>query len=386
MFQTIPFNTPDILFGMDAVNKVADYAGKLGAGRILLITGPHVSKAGIAEKVISSLKAKSLEFEIYDRMEQEPYTTVVERAAEVARKGKFDVFIGLGGGSVMDVAKMASALTTNAGLTKDYFGVEKVTRRGKPTIMIPTTAGTGAEITKHAIFVDVEDHVKKAVASQALQPNVALIDPLLTVTSPPQVTAAAGIDAFIHAAEPFVSQGANPLTDAIAMKAMSMITRWVGPAYADGRDLEARYHVAMGSMMSSFVLQNSGTSLIHAIAYPIGGEYHTSHGTTLSALMPSCFEYIKVAKAPKFAAMAEAMGENICGVSDREAADKAIEAIRALLKSLDLPGSLKDLGAVQEESRVKRWAVDAHKEQRLLSRCARQLTVEDIIKIINNAF
>lgn len=386
MFQSIPFNTPDIMFGMDVVSKVGDYAKKLGAGRILLITGPHVSKAGIAEKVISSLKAKSLEFEIYDQMEQEPYTTVVERAAEVARKGNFDVFIGLGGGSVMDVAKMASALTTNPGVTKDYFGVEKVTRRGKPTIMIPTTAGTGAEITKHAIFVDVEDHVKKAVASQALQPNVALIDPMLTVTSPPHVTAAAGIDAFIHAAEPFVSQGANPLTDAIAIKAMSMITRWVGPAYADGRDLEARYYVAMGSMMSSFVLQNSGTSLIHAIAYPIGGEYHTSHGTTLSALMPSCFEYIKVAKAPKFAEMAEAMGENIYGLSDREAADKAIEAIRALLKSLDLPGSLKDLGAVQEESRVKRWAIDAHKEQRLLSRCARQLTVEDIIKIINNAF
>ncbi|MBS3906354.1 MAG: iron-containing alcohol dehydrogenase [Syntrophaceae bacterium] len=386
MFQTIPFNTPDILFGMDVVSKVGDYAKKLGAGRILLITGPHVSKAGIAEKVISSLKAKSLEFEIYDRMEQEPYTTVVERAAEVAREGKFLVFIGLGGGSVMDVAKMASALTTNPGVTKDYFGVEKVARRGKPTIMIPTTAGTGAEITKHAIFVDVEDHVKKAVASQALQPNVALIDPMLTITSPPQVTAAAGIDAFIHAAEPFVSQGANPLTDAIAINAMSMITRWVGPAYADGRDLEARYYVAMGSMMSSFVLQNSGTSLIHAIAYPIGGEYHTSHGTTLSALMPSCFEYIKVAKTPKFAEMAEAMGENIYGLSEREAADKAIEAIRALLKNLDLPGSLKDLGAVQEESRVKRWAIDAHKEQRLLSRCARQLTVEDIIKIINNAF
>jgi len=386
MFQTIPFNTPDIMFGMDVVSRVGEYAKKLGAGRILLVTGPHVSKAGIAEKVTSALKAQSLEFELYDRMEQEPYTTVVERTAEVARKGNFDVFIGLGGGSVMDVAKMASALTTNPGITKDYFGVEKVSRRGKPTIMIPTTAGTGAEITKHAIFVDVEDHVKKAVASQTLQPNVALIDPMLTVTSPPQVTAAAGIDAFIHAAEPFVSQGANPLTDAIALKAMTMITRWVGPAYADGRDLEARYYMAMGSMMSSFVLQNSGTSLIHAIAYPIGGEYHTSHGTTLSALMPSCFEYIKVAKAPKFAQMAEAMGENICGLSDAEAAGKAIAAIRRLLKNLDLAGSLKDLGAVQEESRVKRWALDAHKEQRLLSRCARQLSVGDIIKIINNAF
>jgi len=387
MFQTIQFATPSIIFGMDAIHQLGRQAKRLGAGRALLVTGPNVKEAGVLEKALSFLKAESVDVEvnIQGRDTPEPATSVAEDTAEVARTGKFEVIIGLGGGSILDVAKMASALVTNPGKTKDYFGREKVPLRGTPTIIIPTTSGTGAEVTKHAIFLDREVNVKKAVASSALLPNVAIVDPMLTVTCPPHVTASSGIDAFIHAAEPFLSKNANPITDALALESASTICRWLGPAYADGHNLEARYQMALGSVMSGIVLNNSGTSLVHAMAYPVGGEHHTPHGVTLSALLIACFEGILMAKEEKLARLAEAMGEPIAGLSRREAALKALEAIRHLLRSVDLPVSLTELH-ITDKSKIPTWAVEAHKEQRLLSRSPRVLSVKDIEKIYDRAF
>jgi len=387
MFQTIPFATPSIIFGMDTINQIGQQAKKLGAGRVLLVTGPNVKDAGILDKAFGFLKAESLDVEvnIQGRDTPEPATSVVEDTAQVARKGKFDVIIGIGGGSILDVTKMASALVTNPGKTKDYFGREKVPQRGKPTIIVPTTAGTGAEVTKHAIFLDREVNVKKAVASSALLPNVAIVDPMLTVSCPPHVTASAGIDAFIHAAEPFLSKNANPITDALSIDSVKIITKWLGPAFADGQNLDARYYMALGSLMSGIVLNNSGTSLVHAMAYPVGGEYHTSHGVTLCAILLSCFEGILMAKEEKMVRLAEAMGEPIQEMAPREAARKALEAIRHLLKSVDLPVSLGDLN-IKDKSKIGYWAVEAHKEQRLLSRSPRILSVKDIEKIYERAF
>ena len=387
MYQVIPFATPSIIFGMDTINQIGQQAKKLGAGRVLLVTGPNVKEAGILDKTLGFLKAESLDVEvnIQGRDTPEPATSVVEDTAEVAKKGKFDVIIGVGGGSILDVSKMASALVINPGKTKDYFGREKVPKRGKPTIIVPTTAGTGAEVTKHAIFLDREVNVKKAVASSALLPNVAIVDPMLTVSCPPHVTAAAGIDAFIHAAEPFLSKNANPITDALSIDSIKIITKWLGPAFADGQNLDARYQMALGSLMSGIVLNNSGTSLVHAMAYPVGGEYHTSHGVTLCAILLSCFEGVLMAKEEKMVRLAEAMGEPIQGLAPRKAARKALDAIRHLLKSVDLPVSLGDLN-IKDKSKIGYWAVEAHKEQRLLSRSPRILSVKDIEKIYEKAF
>jgi len=387
MFRTIQFTTPSIIFGMDTISQIGQQAKKLGAGRALLVTGPNVKEAGILDKALSYFKAESIRVEVnvQGRDTPEPATSVVEETAEVARKGNFDVIIGIGGGSILDVAKMASALVINPGKTKDYFGPEKVPQRGKPTIIVPTTSGTGAEVTKHAIFLDREVNVKKAVASTALLPNVAIVDPMLTVSCPPRVTASAGIDAFIHAAEPFLSKNANPITDALALDALSITTRWLGPAFADGQNLEARYFMALGSLMSGIVLNNAGTSLVHAMAYPVGGEYHTPHGITLSAILLACFEGIMMAKQEKMALLAKAMGEPVDGLSPREAAGRALEAIRHLLRSVDLPVSLGDLN-IADRTLIPRWAVEAHKEQRLLSRSPRTLSVEDIEIIYDRAF
>jgi alcohol dehydrogenase class IV len=387
MYPMIQFNTPSIIFGMDSILQVGVQAKKLGAGRVLLITGPNVKEAGLLDRALSPLRTEGLQIEmnIQGRDTPEPATTVVEETAEVARKGNFDVIIGLGGGSILDVAKMASALVTNPGKTRDYFGREKVPQRGKPTIIIPTTSGTGAEVTKHAIFLDRSVNVKKAVASSALLPNVAIVDPMLTVSCPPQVTAAAGIDAFIHAAEPFLSKNANPITDALALHAVRIITRWLGPAFADGQDLDARYHMAMGSLISGIVLNNSGTSLVHAMAYPVGGEFHTAHGITLSALLLACFEGIIMAKQDRMIQLAEAMGEPVAGLAPRVAVERFLDAVRYLLKSVNLPVCLADLN-IRDKGRIPIWAVEAHKEQRLLSRSPRVLSVKDIEGIYERAF
>ena len=387
MYQLIQFKTPSILFGMDTISEIGREAKKLGAGRVLLVTGPRVKAAGVLEKAVSFLRSESISVEVAveDRDTPEPATTVVEEVAEIARKGNFDVIAGLGGGSILDVAKMASALLTNPGKTKDYFGKEKVPKRGKPTIIIPTTSGTGAEVTKHAIFLDREANVKKAVASSNLLPDVAIVDPMLSVSCPPSVTASAGIDAFLHAAEPFLSKNANPVTDALALEAISITSRWLGPAVADGQDLDARYHMSLGSVMSGIVLNNSGTSLVHAMAYPVGGEYHTPHGVTLSALVIACFDYIRMAKQEKMVRLARAMGEPVEGLPPREASARALDGIRHLIQSVGLPASLRDL-KITDRSKIPRWAVEAHKEQRLLSRSPRILSVEDIEKIYENAF
>jgi len=387
MYQLIQFKTPSIIFGMDTISQIGQEAKKLGAGRVLLVTGPRIKEAGLLEKAVSFLKGQSISVEIAveDRDTPEPATTVVEEVAEIARKGNFDVIIGLGGGSILDVAKMASALLTNPGKTSDYFGKEKVPKRGKPTIIVPTTSGTGAEVTKHAIFLDREANVKKAVASTNLLPDVAIVDPMLTLSCPPNVTASAGIDAFLHAAEPFLSKNANPITDALALEAVSITSRWLGPAVAEGQDLDARYYMSLGSVMSGMVLNNSGTSLVHAMAYPVGGEYHTPHGVTLSALVIACFDYIRMAKREKMVRLAKAMGEPVDGLPPREASARALDAIRHLIQSVGLPVSLRDLN-ITDKTKIPRWAVEAHKEQRLLSRSPRVLSVEDIQKIYENAF
>ncbi len=373
MFQNIVFQTPTIIFGIDAVKQIGEQAKKLGAGRVLLISGPRVQKAGLLDKAVSFLKAEGItvEVNIQDRDTPEPATEVVEGTAAIAKKGNFDVIIGFGGGSILDVSKMAAALVTNPGTTKDYFGKEKVPKRGTPTIIVPTTAGTGAEVTKHAIFLDREINVKKVVASSNLLPNVAIVDPVLTVSCPPSVTASSGIDAFIHSAEAFLSKNANAITDALALESISIITKWLGPAFADGQDMEARYQMSLGSLMAGVVLNNSGTSLVHAMAYPVGGEHHTPHGVTLSALLIACFEYVAVAKTESMAALARAMGEPIDGLAPREVVERVLDAIHYLIKSVDLPASLTDLGISKEKTNIHQWAVEAHKEQRLLTRSPR---------------
>lgn len=387
MFKQFLFNTPDIIFGNDSIYETGKEAKKLNAKKVLFLSGSNVQKNGYVSKVEELLKEEGIEVvtSIEQRRTSEPTTDLPEKAAELAKEEGVDLIIGMGGGSVLDVAKMAAALVTNPLKTRDYFGKEKVLVRAMPSILIPTTSGTGSEVTKHAIFLDEENDVKKAVASSNITASVAIIDPLATVTCPQGVTAASGFDAFLHACEPFLSNRTSALTDIIAVEAISLINKWLGPAYADGDNLEARYNMALGSLLAGLVLNNAGTSLVHALAYPIGGEFHVAHGPSLTGLVNSCFNYIMVAKQDRFARLAAAMGEAIEGLSEREAAIKGLEAVNTLMKKVNLPTTLTEMN-ITDKSKAQRWAEEAYQEKRLLGRSPRKLSVEDIKTIYLNAF
>jgi len=387
MWQTIPFRTPKVIFGMDSVQQAGDEAKALNTKKALLVSGPSVKTSGALEAVEKSLKGASIDFEIQilERTTTEPTTDMAEDTAKLVQQKNADLVIGVGGGSVLDVAKMAAALTANPGKVRDYFGKGKVKNKGTKALMIPTTAGTGSEVTQHAIFLDLENNVKKAVASQMTMPDVAIVDPMLTVSSPRSVTAASGFDAWLHAAEPFVSKNANPITDALSLQAVEITTRYLGAAWSDPRDLDARYNMSLGCLISGFSLANAGTSLVHAMAYPIGGEYHTPHGISLSVLLLACFKAIAASKGERLVRLAKAMGENVEGLSVREGVEVALDAMFYLLRSVELPTCLSEIG-ITDRSKARAWAKDAWNERRLLGRAPRDLTEDDITRIYEDAF
>ncbi|MCL2618220.1 MAG: iron-containing alcohol dehydrogenase [Defluviitaleaceae bacterium] len=387
MFQTINVAVPNVVFGMDSVQNVGQEAAKLGSKRALLLSGPNIEKSGSLEAVAQSLRGEGIEcvVRIEARSTVEPTAQSAEEVAAFAKDEGTDCVIGFGGGSVMDVAKMASALVTNPGRAADYFGIDKIPKRGLPTIMIPTTSGTGTEVTRYAVLLDAESNVKKVAASKVLLPSASIIDPKLTVSCPPSVTANTGIDAFMHVAEPFVSTLANPITDSMAISAMEMISKWIGKAYAKGDDLNARYYMSMGSLMSGIIMNNTGTSIVHALSYPIGGEFHINHGRALTPIMRACFEFIMPAVEDKFYIMAKALGEKVDHLSTREGALLCLDALEHMCERLELPTRMEDAG-ITDKSGIDRWAVDAYAERRLLSRSARDLTVEDIKKIYHASF
>lgn len=387
MWQTIPFKTPKITFGMNSVAQLGNEARLLNAKKALLVTGPSVKGSGALDLVEKGLKEASIAFDIHvpERTTSEPTTDMAEATAGLITEKNADLVIGIGGGSVLDVAKMAAALTANPGKVRDYFGPGKVKNKGTKALMVPTTAGTGSEVTQHAIFLDLENNVKKAVASQIIMPDVAIIDPMLTVTSPRKVTAASGFDAWLHAAEPYVSKNANPITDVLALGAVRKVAANLGKAWSDPSDLDARYNMSLGCLMSGMVLANAGTSLVHAMAYPIGGEFHTPHGISLSVLLTACFKAIAAAKGERLVELAEAMGENVLGLSVREGVDVALDAMQHMLRSVNLPTCLPEIG-ITDKSKIKTWAQDAWNERRLLGRSPRDLTVGDIAAIYEDAF
>ena len=387
MWQNIPFRTPKVVFGMNSIQQVGSEAKALNARKAFLITGPNVKSSGALDPIEAGLKEANIAYEIHVLMRTttEPTTDMAEQTAQLVQNKGADLVIGVGGGSILDVAKMAAALTANPGKVREYFGPGKVKNKGTKAILVPTTAGTGSEVTQHAIFLDLENNVKKAVASQAIMADVAVVDPMLTVTGPRTVTAASGFDAWLHAAEPFVSKNANPITDVLSLESVRIITRNLGTAWSDANDLDARYNMSLGCLMSGFSLANAGTSLVHAMAYPIGGEFHTPHGISLSVLLLSCFKAIAASKGERLVRLAEAMGENVTGLSIREGVEVALDAMNNMLRSVELPTCLTEIG-ITDRSKVNTWAKDAWNERRLLGRAPRNLTEEDIAKIYTDAF
>ena len=209
-------------------------------------------------------------------------------------------------------------MMTNEGDIQDFFGVDNVPKRGLPTIMVTTTSGTGSEVTRMAVFTDRDANLKRVVSAQNILADLAVVDPNMTQSMPPAVTAATGIDAFIHAVESYVAVNASPLTDNIALEATRLISENLGPAFARGGDMAARYNMALGSLMAGITLNNAGVGAVHALAYPVGAEYHLAHGPALTVIFPATMRSISIACLTKYRNLAEAMGINVEGLAPWE--------------------------------------------------------------------
>lgn len=385
MFKPMRWRTPEwIHFGFDTARQVGPEAKRLGADRVLVFSGPNVAKSGLMEPIFASIRELNLEYDHFDQVAEEPPIANFNEALQAAKKGNFDVCVGVGGGSAMDLAKMVAAMMGNDGKLEDYFGVDLVPRRGRPSIAVSTTAGTGSEVTRISVFSDPEAKTKRVVSAWNILADVAIVDPRLTVSMPPRVTADTGMDAFIHALESYLANGANPLTEELSLKSMRLVARHLGPAFANGGNLEARYHMSLASLLAGMTLNNAGVGIMHAFSFPIGFEHGLAHGPALTAVMPATLRKIFVACPEKFRKIAAAFDLDTTGLDAFEAAEASVEVITALTEQLGLPTRLRDVGV--DRSRFDAWAQAVHANKRLLDNTPRLLSLEDIRGILDAAY
>ena len=376
--------TRRILFGPGAVEKIGTEAQLLKAKKVLIITDQGVIQAGLLEAVEKSLQAIGLPFVIFDGVEPDPRIEVVEKSVEKAKKEGINLIVGVGGGSSLDIAKVTSIMITNTGKIDSFFGIDLVPNSGVPVILIPTTAGTGSEVTPIAILSDTKEKLKKGIVSPTLFPEVAIVDPKLTIGLPPSVTAFTGMDALTHAIEAYYSINATDLSDLLAFRAMELLSKNLRMAYAHGENLVARSNVMEGSLLAGIAFANVGVGAVHAFAYPLGGEFHLAHGLTNTLMLPYIMRYNILGYPSKFAQMAKAFGEKVEGISELVGAEIAVRFIERLSDDLRVPRRLRDVGI--PEDAIPRLAEAAMKVTRLLANNPRKVTLEDAVAIYKLAY
>jgi alcohol dehydrogenase class IV len=378
------FRTPHlILAGIGSLESLGGEAKALEAKKTLLVTDRGVIESGIGEKVNALLQKEGIAIDIFDRVISDPDIGCAEACIEMAKSDRYDLILGVGGGSSMDIASVASVMCTNPGTVQDYLGVNLVKNPGIPTILIPTTAGTGAEATPNAILTDVEAKLKKAVVSPYILPRVAIVDPLLTVSMPPAVTSSSGIDALTHAIETYTSNNATILSELFSKEAIIRIGRSLRTAVANGNNLEARYDMSIASLYAGIAITNAGVTAVHALAYPLGGQFNVAHGIANGLLLPYVMEFNVLGDIPKFAAIAQFLGEKVEHLPLLEQAYRAAESVKAIYSDLTIPQSLTELGVPRDT--IPEMAKAALNVTRLMANNPREMTAEDIEKIYEKA-
>lgn len=375
IFQT----TPRIVIGPGAIAGVADEVTRAGAHSVIIITDKGVVTTGIVDRVEDLLKGAGIVTHRFDDVESDPRLETASDAARMCKDCGASLVLGMGGGSPMDIAKVASILVTNEDKVESYFGIDLIPRPGLKTILVPTTAGTGSEATPIAILSDHAEKLKKGIVSPHLFPYAAILDAELTVGLPSHVTAATGMDALIHAVEAYTSKKAFPMTDLLAERAMALISANLRTAYSDGKNLSARCTMLEASLLAGMAFANAGVTAVHAFAYPIGAEFHIPHGVANSIMLGSVMEFNMMGNLSKFARMAVILGESVQGMSQREAAQAAVSALQTLASDVRIPSSLREFGLKDEH--IPELAKGVMKVTRLLANNPRQLSVEDAEEI-----
>jgi len=374
----------EITFGAGSAGDAGVIIRRHGGKKVLMVVDSGFAKAGPLEKITEALKKEKLPFVLFDGVEPEPRVEVADRCAEFARREKCDFVLGVGGGSAMDTAKAAAILATNEGRARDFQGLNKVPRAGLPKGMVPTTAGTGSEVTITAVFINEEEKKKAGINSPFLYPEMSILDPELTLGLPAAVTAFTGMDALTHAIESYTSKAASPMSEMFSEEAIRRIGESLRQAVDQGSDLNARTQMLFGSLLAGVGLANAGVTAAHSLSYPMGGAYRVPHGVANALLLPAIMEFNAFSSLGKFAGIAEMLGEKVGGLSQREAAVLAVKTVKRLSEDIGIPQRLSDLGI--PETAIPGMAEEAMKVARPLENNPRPVSLEEAIRIYRSVF
>ena len=394
-----------VVFGDGALGEIGELAREAGGReRVLLVTDPAIIAAGHVARALEKLRSAGLDVITFDEVNPNPTTATVDAGLRVARGRSIDLIVGLGGGSALDAAKGINLLLTNGGAICDYWGdppPDVLARRAPllPMILVPTTAGTGSEVTAASVLCDTDSGSKFGILSNHLRPKVAIIDPMLTVSCPPKVTAASGIDAITHAVEAYtaidneafplpegestVYQGRHPLADVLAERAIELVGRHLRRAVDDGSDLEAREGMALAAMLAGMAFSNVGVAVVHALEYALNKTAHTPHGLGCGLLLPYVMRFNATARPSRMSRIAELLGEEVAGLDAETAAKQAVTAVERLKADIGIPVGMSEVGVRAEQ--IPDMAKAAFAVKRILRVNPRSVTQENLESILQSA-
>ena len=371
-----------IVYQLESVKKLGMLAQSLGMTKAQIVTDTGVVHSGILEMVLDPLQKANVDYVIFSEIEPNPTIASVDAAVKELGKAKCDGVIAIGGGSPIDAAKSVAALATNPGSAAEYLGVGTIKADSLPCICIPTTAGTAAEITDVAVLSDPHKKLKMGIRSPQIAPSIALLDPSLTLSLPVGPTRDSGLDALTHAIESFISVNAWRATDALTLKAIELIGGHLRTAVHNGNDIEARDAMLTASLMAGMGFHNTKLCLVHAVTAPLGGLYNVPHGGSNAVVLPHAMKFLLPGAVDKYVAIAKALGENVEGLSQRSAAEKAVTAVEQLSADVELPSGLSVYGVKSESFQSLAQTISENFMVPLSPRIARK---EDILNILEAA-
>jgi alcohol dehydrogenase len=370
-------NIGKIVAGVGCIEQIKDIVADYEAKNVVIITDQGVWNSGLVEKPKALLEGAGIHVHVINNTPPEPAVDQVADIFQAAKEFECQVLIGIGGGSSMDTAKIVSLLLTNdVNLRELVKGKAQIKHRGVPTIMIPTTAGTGAEATPNAIVLVPEEELKVGIVSEKMVSDCVILDPTLTVDLPKHITANTGMDALCHAIECYISKKANPFSDTFALKAITLISRSIRTAYNDGHDLAAREDMLLGALFGGISIATSSTTAVHALSYPLGGKYHIPHGLSNAILLPDVMKFNLDVCEEKFKDIAVAMGLDVAGCTTKEAAEKMIDNLYSMIEDLHVTCDLQAKGI--NEAALDDMIEAAAKVTRLLNNNPKIVTKADM--------
>jgi len=377
--ENLSFNIPaELKLGYGESKNLAEYAAEMQLKNIVLVVDDILVELGLIDRLLDNLKQMSIGFTLYNKIKREPTVEDIDSAIEELNIGdNYDGVVGIGGGSVMDTAKILSVSSQFKESVFNYIGTDLIEEKGLPMIMIPSTAGTGSEAIPNAIVKDTKAESKKGIVSKYLIPDLVILDPALTLTLPANITAETGMDAFTHAIECYISNKSNYLSDIFALRSIELISQNIRRAVADAEDKEARYNMILGSYFGGVAITNSGTGGVHALSYPLGGKYGIAHGLSNSILLADVMAFNAEAVPEKFVNVSKYMGLDTEGLSRQEIVDEVVAEIRSIISDVGI--AIEDFELTDEV--INYLAKNAMDVTRLLNNNPREITYQDAVEI-----